>query len=148
MKKSANAALADKQIDTFLPIKKVVSHWKDRKKEIDIPLFPGYLLVNSSLKNRLKILNARSAIRILGINGHPTPMPNGQIESIKRLLDTSLYFAYLTEGTEVIVVKGHLEGMRGKIIERRGEGRLILTVDLIKRSITVEVDITDVELNQ
>ena len=149
--KSVNAALSDKQIDTFLPIKKVVSRWKDRKKEIDTPLFPGYLFVNSSLENRLKILNIRGVIRILGVSGHPIPVPHEQIESIKRLLEINLQFdpyPYFTEGEEVVVVRGPLEGMSGKIIERKGVCRLILAVDLIKRSISVEVDIVDVEINQ
>ncbi|TDI90640.1 MAG: hypothetical protein E2O72_03690 [Candidatus Dadabacteria bacterium] len=79
-------------MDTFLPIKKVVSRWKDRKKDIDTPLFPGYLFVNSSLENRLKILNTRGVIRILGVSGHPIPVPHEQIESIKRLLETNLQF--------------------------------------------------------
>jgi len=78
-------------------------------------------------------------------------VPNEQIESIKRLLETNFQFdpyTYFTEGEEVVVVRGPLEGMSGKIIERKGVRRLILAVDLIKRSISVEVDIVDVELNQ
>lgn len=129
--KSVNAALAD--------------------KEIDMSLFPGYLFINPSPENRLKVLNTRGVIRILCVNGSPTPVPNEQIESIKRLLETNLYFdpfPYFTEGIEVVVVNGPLEGMKGKIIERRGECRLIMSVYLIKCSISVEVDITDVELNQ
>ncbi len=99
----------------------------------------------------MKILNTRSVIRILGIYGHPIPVPHEQIESIKRLLETNLQFdpyPYFTEGEEVVVVRGPLEGMSGKIIERKGVCRLILAVDLIKLSISVEVDIVDVELNQ
>ena len=116
--KALNAALAD--------------------KEIDMPLFLGYLFINSSPENRLKVLNTRGVIRILCVNGSPTPVPNEQIESIKRLFETNLYFdpfPYFTEGKEVVVVNGPLERMRGKIIESRGECRLI------KRSISVEVDI-------
>ena len=99
----------------------------------------------------MKILNTRGVIRILGIYGHPIPVPHEQIESIKSLLETNFQFdpyPYFTEGEEVVVVRGPLEGMSGKIIERKGVRRLILAVDLIKRSISVEVDIVDVELNQ
>lgn len=148
--KSVNAALLEKNIDTFLPIKKVVNRWKDRNKEVHLPLFPGYLFVNSSLENRLKILNTRGVIRILGVNGFPTPVSNKQIEIIKSILDTNLICApypYLTEGKEVVVVRGPLEGAIGKIIGRRGEYKLILSVDLIKRSVSVEVDIDNVERN-
>ncbi|GJM15351.1 MAG: transcription termination factor NusG domain protein [Thermodesulfobacteriota bacterium] len=149
--KSVNAALTDKEVDTFLPIKKTISRWKDRMKEVHIPLFPGYLFVNSSLEDRLKILNTRGVIKILGVNGFPTPVPSEQIEIIKTILEKDLNcdpWPYMTEGKEVIVIRGPLEGTSGKIVERRGECRLILSVDLIKRSVSVEVDIDDVELNQ
>jgi len=121
--KSVNTALIEKNIDTFLPIKKVVNRWKDRNKEVHLPLFPGYLFINSSLENRLKILNTRGVIRILGVNGFPTPISNEQIEAIKSILDTNLNydpFPYLSQGTEVVVARGPLEGASGKIVERRG----------------------------
>jgi len=149
--KSVNAALTKKAIKTFLPIKKVVSRWKDRKKEVSIPLFPGYIFANSPEEARLNILNTQGVIRILGTYGELTPVPEEQIEFIKALLKTNLNYdpwPYFAEGKEVIVVKGPLEGMCGKIVERRGEFRLILSIDLIQRSISVEVDIDDVELNQ
>ena len=148
--KSVNLALSNQDIETFLPIRQVVNRWKDRKKKVDIPLFPGYLFVNLSPENRLKILNTRGVVKMLGVNGFPTPVPNEQIESIKRLMETDLCYdpcPYLCEGKEVIVNNGPLEGMKGKILERRGEYRLILSVDLINRSISVEVDINDVELS-
>lgn len=148
--KSVNSALIEKNVDTYLPIKKVVNRWKDRKKEVHIPLFPGYLFVNSSLENRLKILNTRGVIRIVGVNGFPTSVSNKQIETIKSILDTNLIcdpYPYLSEGKEVIVIRGPLEGAIGRIIGRRGEYKLILSVDLIKRSVSVEVDIDDVERN-
>ncbi len=107
--------------------------------------------MKSSLHNRLPILNTRGVIRILDVNGYPTPIPHEQIESIKKLLESNLSFdpyPYLTEGTDVVVAKGPLEGMSGKIVERRGEYRLILSVNLVNRSISLEVDISDVELNQ
>lgn len=149
--KSVNAALLEKSIKTFLPIKKVVNRWKDRSKEVDVPLFPGYLFVKVSLENRLKILNTKGVIRILGVNGFPTPVSNEQIESIKSILNTKLSYdpcPYLTEGKRVVVVRGPLKGASGKIIERRGEYRLILSVDIIKRSVSIEVDIDDIELDE
>lgn len=148
--KSVSAALVQKDIDTFLPIKEVVNRWKDRNKKVHIPLFPGYLFVNTTLENRIRILNTRGVIKILGVNGIPSPIPSEQIKSIKYILESNLIcdpWPYLTEGKDVVVIRGPLEGTSGKIIERRGECRLILSVDLIKRSVSVEVDIEDVELN-
>lgn len=149
--KSVNLALAKKDIAAFCPLRKILSSWKDRKKEVDIPLFPGYLFINSSLEKKLDILNTRGVIRILGTNGSPTPVPTEQIEIIKNIIENNLNYDpchYLSEGKEVVVVKGPLEGTIGKIVERRGECRLIVSVDLIQRSVSIEVDINDVELNQ
>lgn len=81
--KSANAALSDKQIDTFLPIKKVVSRWKDRKKDINTPLFPGYLFVNSSLENRLKILNTEVSYEYLASVGIRFPCLMNRLSRLK-----------------------------------------------------------------
>jgi len=118
---------------------------------VSIPLFPGYIFVSFLVEERLNILNTQGVIRILGTNGEPEPIPEEQIEFIKTLQETNLNYdpwPYFTEGKEVIVVRGPLEGMYGKIVERRGEFRLILSIDLIQRSVSVEVDIDDVELNQ
>ena len=122
--KAVNKALTQKKITTFLPIKKVVNRWKDRKKEVSMPLFPGYLFVNLLEEDRLNILNTQGVIRILGTNGEPEPIPEKQIEFIKTLVETNLNYdpwPYYTEGKEVIVVRGPLDGMCGKIVERRGE---------------------------
>jgi len=87
-------------------------------------------------------------VRILGVNGTPVPVPEEQIDAIRRLLDSGLKYdpySYLTEGREVVVIRGPLEGVRGKILKRRGNYRLVLSVDLILRSVSVEIDIEDVE---
>ena len=147
--KAVNSALSKKDIETFLPLREVLSRWKDRKKRIEIPLFPGYLFVNIYLKDMLNVLNRRSVVRILGVKGIPIRVPVEQINAIKSLLKSNLRYdpyPYFVEGKEVIVVNGPLQGVRGKILEIRGNYRLILSVDLIQRSVSLEIDIKDVEL--
>jgi transcription antitermination factor NusG len=147
--KAVNAALTEKDIETFLPLREVLSRWKDRKKRIQIPLFPGYLFVNIRLKEMWDVLNRRSVVRILGVKGVPIPVPADQISAIRSLLESNLRYdpyPYFSEGREVIVINGPLQGIRGKILEVRGNYRLILSVDLIQRSVSVEIDIKDVEL--
>ncbi|MBI2485757.1 MAG: UpxY family transcription antiterminator [Deltaproteobacteria bacterium] len=147
--KAANLALAEKDIETFLPLREVLSRWKDRKKRIQIPLFPGYLFVNIHLKDMWDVLNRRNVVRILGVQGIPIPVPVEQINAIKRLLESDLRYdpyPYFAEGKEVIVVNGPLQGVRGKILEVRGNYRLILSVDFIQRSVSLEIDIKDIEL--
>jgi transcription termination/antitermination protein NusG len=147
--KAVNNALKEKQIETFLPIREVISQWKDRKKRVLLPLFPGYLFVNTTLDDKLNILNTRGIVRILGISGTPAAIPHEQIESIRKLLESKVLFdphPYLREGKKVIVTHGPLQGIVGRIVKRKGLNKLILSVDLIKRAVSVEVDIEIVEL--
>ena len=147
--KIVNLALTDKNIETYLPLREETSQWKDRVKKIKHPLFPGYLFINIYLNDRLNVHNTRGVVRILGVNGSPSPVPVEQIESIRRLLERNEKydpFPYIAHGKEVVVIHGLLQGIRGRILERRGDYRLIISVDIIKRSVSVEVDIRDVEL--
>lgn len=102
--KAVNKALNKKNITTFLPIKKVVNRWKDRMKEVSIPLFPGYIFVNLLEEDRINILNTQGVIRILGTNGEPEPIPDEQIDFIITLQETNMKYdpwPYFTEGKEV-----------------------------------------------
>ena len=142
--KTVNSSLAEKYIETFLPLREEVNSWKDRRKRVQLPLFPGYLFVNLLLKDRLSVLNTRGVVRILGINGNPVPVPVEQIDAIKRVLESKLKYdpyPYFIQGREVVITNGPLQGMRGRILERRGSYRLILSIDIIQRSVVVEVDI-------
>lgn len=122
--------------------------WKDRNKRVLIPLFPGYLFVRIDPNDRLNVLNTRGVVCILGNHGSPVPVPLSEIESTRRLLRSGLRFSpfpFETEGKEVLIVRGPLEGVRGKVLHSRGSCNLILSVNLIRRSVSVEVDMNDVE---
>jgi len=146
--KAINEVCCKHSIETFLPLRETVNQWSDRKKRVRVPLFPGYLFVNILPQERWSVLSMPGVVRILGVNGTPVPVPEEQIDAIRRLLDSGLKYdpySYLTEGREVVVIRGPLEGVRGKILKRRGNYRLVLSVDLILRSVSVEIDIEDVE---
>ncbi len=149
--KSVNLALAERNIETFLPVREVVSQWTDRKKKVHLSLFPGYLFVSISLRDKyLDVLNTRGVVRVLGTNGVPSPVPLEQVDAVRRLLKSNVKYdpyPYFTQGKEVVVINGPFEGIRGRISGRRGEYRLILSVDIIRRSVAVEVDIKDVDLD-
>jgi transcription antitermination factor NusG len=148
--KVVHQSLIDKGVYTFLPLMEVVNRWKDRNKKVSLPLFPGYLFINTDLSDKLSVLKTKGVVRILGFNGDPYPVPYHQIENIQKLVSSNLYYdpyKYYVQGKDVIVVRGPLEGAKGKIIERRGNYRLILAVDLIRSAVSVEVDIDDVELS-
>lgn len=141
--------LQENNVECFLPLREKLSNWKDRKKKVLFPLFPGYLFVRISPEQRIDILKVPGVIRILGVNGNLTPVPEYQIEGIKELLKSGLDYEILnlyTKGKKVEVINGPLIGAVGKIIHTSGHYKLILSVDIINSSVMVEVDFDHVEL--
>lgn len=150
--KAVNSLFLKKNIETFLPLREVVNQWKDRRKKVHIPLFPGYIFVrifDNDSYSILSILNTKGVVRILNSNGSFLAVPDQQIDSVKRLLEANVEYdpyRYLVEGKEVTLISGPLHGVSGKILERKGQKWLIVSIDIINRSVSVKVDPADVEL--
>lgn len=141
--------LSDRRIEVFLPMREILSRWKDRKKKIWIPLFPGYIFVNhvDTPENRFRILNIPGAVRFVGLEGHADPIPDEQIEYIRRFLESSIAidpYPYVQVGSRVEVIAGPLKGIQGILVEKRGRFRFVLQVDLIRQAVSVEIDASDV----
>lgn len=146
--KKVNWLLAEKDVETFLPLREVLVRWKDRNKKVPVPLFPGYLFVRIDPMERLGVLSTKGVVCILGNGGAPVPVPLQEIESTRKLLRSGLKFSpfpYEVEGKKAVIVSGPLEGARGKVLYARGGCNLVMSVNLIRRSVSVEVDINDVE---
>ncbi len=141
----------DKRIEAFLPKLEVWSRRKDRRKKIQKALFPGYLFVYDSLDphHRLEILKTPGVVKILGNAKGPVPVPEAQIESIKTVLggkSAVTPFPYLREGQLVRVVEGPLKGSEGFLLKiKEGKEKLIISVDLLQRSVAVEIHGASVE---
>jgi transcription antitermination factor NusG len=141
--------LTDRRIEVFLPMREVLSRWKDRKKRIWVPLFPGYIFVNQvdTPENRYRILNIPGAVRFVGFEGHANPVPEEQIVSVRRFLEASIAidpYPYVQVGSRVEVIAGPLKGIRGILAEKRGRFRFVIQVDLIRQAVAVEIDASDV----
>jgi transcription termination/antitermination protein NusG len=141
--------LSDRRIEVFLPMREILSRWKDRKKRIWIPLFPGYIFVNhvDTPENRFRILNIPGAVRFVGFEGHADPIPEDQIQHIRKFLEASISidpYPYMQVGTRVEVIAGPLKGIQGLLVEKRGRFRFVLQVDLIRQAISIEIDASDV----
>lgn len=138
-----------KQIECFLPLREVVSRWKDRRKRVQLPLFPGYLFVHVPIQERrLDILKVPSVARIIAVNGEAMPIPDAQIDSVKRLVFSTFPcdpYPYLSSGDRVEIIRGPLKGMRGILVEKKSALKFILSVDLIQQSVACEIDACDVE---
>jgi transcription antitermination factor NusG len=141
--------LTDRRIEVFLPMREVLSRWKDRKKRIWIPLFPGYIFINhvDTPENRYRILNIPGAVRFVGFEGRANPIPEEQIQYVRRFLEASIAidpYPYIQVGSRVEVIAGPLKGIRGILIEKRGRFRFVIQVDLIRQAVSAEIDASDV----
>ena len=143
--------LSDKKFQAFLPKLEVWSKRKDRRKKIQKALFPGYLFVYEILNPRLglEILKTPGVVKILGNEAGPVPVPESQIESIKKILNGKAAvspFPYLKEGQLVRIVDGPLRGCEGFLIKIKEEKeKLVISIDLLRRSVSVEIESGSIE---
>lgn len=139
--------LEQKAIEAFLPTIGKWSRWKDRKKKIDWPLFPGYCFARFDAQNRLPVLTCDGVVQIIGVNGVPSPIPAFEVEGIRQLVESDLQYdpcPLVKEGDMVRVVSGPLKGVVGRLTRKGAHARLMLSVDLIGQAVSVEVDAADV----
>jgi transcription antitermination factor NusG len=135
-------------IEAFLPTITKWSRWKDRRKKIDWPLFPGYCFARFDPAQRLSVLKCSGVVSIVSVNGDIAPIPDVEIDSIRRLVTSELQYdpcPLLQEGSLVEVVHGPLKGVVGRLIRKGSHARLVLAVDLIGQAVSVEVDAADVK---
>jgi transcriptional antiterminator NusG len=135
-------------IESFLPTITKWSRWKDRKKKIDWPLFPGYCFARFVPESRLPVLKCNGVVSIVSFNGEPAPIPSQEIDSLRLLVATDLAYdpcPLIREGMMVEVVHGPLRGIIGRLVRKGSHARLVLAVDLIGQAVSVEVDAADVK---
>ncbi|MCD6165698.1 UpxY family transcription antiterminator [bacterium] len=141
--KKVDAQLKEKGIESYLPLHTVIRQWSDRKKKVEEPLFRCYVFVHLALKDRLRALQTEGVVRMVSFGGKPSVIPDSQIEAVKRLLQEGLVvepYQYLKEGQWVEVVQGPLTGLQGILIEKRGSQKLVVSIDSIRQSISVQID--------
>ena len=136
------------RIQHFLPLYRSVRRWKDRRKQLELPLFPGYIFVRFALKDRLQVLQLPGVVQLVSFSGKPAPLPDAEIESLRNGLAGNLRVEphpYLQVGKQVRVHSGPMAGMEGILVRRKEKFRVVLSIHLIKRSVAVEVDESEVE---
>jgi transcriptional antiterminator NusG len=141
--------LQRKRFEVFLPTISRWSRWKDRKKKIDWPLFPGYCFVRFDAADTLPVLKCTGVVNIVSFEGKPAPIPDYELESIRLLVDSELQYdpcPLVHEGMIVEVVHGPLRGVKGRLMRKdKSRSRLVLSVDLIGQAVSVEIDAADVK---
>ncbi len=148
--KQVDLFLSERGVETFLPLVHTISRRMDRKKYVDIPLFPGYLFVFTEKERLLfDVKYTRGVTRIIGTDlDAPTPIPDKQILDIKSIMETEVKldpFPYLKKGRMVRVKSGPLKGLEGILVERKGHYKLVIKIDLLQKGAAAEVYISDIE---
>jgi transcription antitermination factor NusG len=139
---------ARRSVEHFLPLYGSIRRWKDRKVQLQLPFFPGYVFVRLALRDRLRVLQIPGVARLVGFNGMPTALPNEEIEALRTSLGNGMQaepHPYLTVGRSVRVKSGPLAGVHGILVRRKNKARLVVSVELIQRAMAVEIDEGDLE---
>jgi transcription antitermination factor NusG len=145
--KVVRSQLEMRNVENFLPTMRQLSQWTDRKKEIEVPLFAGYCFARFSLADRLPVLQSQGVVCVVGSGGRPEPIPDEEIESLRKLISSSSDYdccSYLREGMIVEVIRGPLQGVKGRLVREARPSRLVLSISLIQRAVSIEIDAASV----
>ena len=141
--------LEERRIETFLPLYRSLHRWKDRKKEVELALFPGYVFVRILTSNKLPVLQVPGVVSIVTFNGELAALPETEINALRNGLENRLWAEpcpYLKVGKRVRVVRGPMAGAEGTLSRKKDKYRFVISVDVLMRSVALEVDASDLEL--
>jgi transcription antitermination factor NusG len=140
--KRVEQQMSQRGIECFLPVYKSVRRWKDRRKELELPLFPGYVFVRLALKERLPILQLPGVVDFVNYGSRPAALPEPEIEALRNGLHYACAQPHsnLHVGRRVRVHSGPLASLEGILVRKKDKLRVVISIELIHRSIAVEVD--------
>ena len=146
--KHVSEMLAQRQIETFLPLYRTTRQWKkSRPVDLELPLFPTYVFVRIAREARGAVLSMQGVLSIVGSGREPWPVPDPDIEAIRLGLQMGKIepHPYLTVGERVRIKAGVMTGVEGILVRKKNDLRVVLSLDAIMRSVAVEVDADDIE---
>ena len=144
--KTTASRLDHLQIEHFLPCFRSLRQWKDRRVTLERPLFPGYVFVHLPHTERMRVLTLPSVLYLLGASNSPSVLTDEEIEWMRRGLQSgnAVPHEYLKEGQRVVITSGALAGLKGILLRRVNNARVVVTLDSIGRGFAVEVDLESV----
>ena len=146
--KQVAGQLQQRNVEFFLPLYISLRRWKDRRVQVPLPLFPGYVFVNIRLQDRIAVLDIPGAVRFVAFNGSPAALPESDLIRLRSGLEQGLRaepHPYLKIGRRVRVRSGPLAGAEGILVRKKDRFRLVVSIEFIMRSVAVEIDAADVE---
>lgn len=137
------AAARGKGVEEFVPRYRVRRQWSDRVKEVELPLFAGYVFCRLDARERLPVLTIPGVVGFVGTREGPLPVDDGEIAALKQIAGAGVAAApwpYLEAGQRVRIVRGPLRGVEGILAVVKSDYRLVVSVTILQRSVAVEVD--------
>lgn len=137
-----------KGVEVFLPQQKVIHRWRDRNKTLSLPLFPGYLFLNCNLQDKFSILNTPGVFFLVESGGKACSIPRQEIESIRQVVESGVQIQphpFINVGDRVRVCSGPLVGVTGILTRFKNQYRVVLTVELLQKALSIEVEMNNVE---
>lgn len=141
-------SLGSRGIHCFLPTYRRRSHWSDRVKLVEAPLFAGYVFCLLEEPRFVPILETPGVVRVVGIGAKPVPVEPHEIEAIRRIVGSgqdAMPWPYLAAGQRVRIRSGPLKGVEGVLLHAAGKERVVINIELLHRSVAVSIERLDVE---
>jgi transcription antitermination factor NusG len=141
--KCVQQVLTGKGIESFLPLYTAAHHWKDRVKRVSLPLFPCYIFIRGPLVHWLPVLSTPGVHAVVGCGGHPATISNAEIDAVRMVVESPLNaepHPFLKCGDRVRVMAGPLRGLEGLLIRKKNWCKLLISIEMLQRSVAVEVD--------
>ena len=140
--------LKERCVENFLPLYRTWHRWKDRRKRVELALFPGYLFVRIEEQDKLQVLKTPGAVNLVSFNGKLAPLPEPEIEALRNALDNEICAEpcpYLRVGRKVRVVCGPMAGAEGILTRKKDKYRVVISVEVLMRSVALEIEGEDLE---
>jgi transcription termination/antitermination protein NusG len=141
--KTAAQNLRMRGLEDFLPLYNARRQWSDRIQTVELPLFPGYVFCRFHSKDWLRVLGTPGVSTVVGFGKQPAPVSGAEIDAIQKMLTSGMRVSpwpYIQAGTQVEIAGGALSGLRGIALREKGVDRLVVNVELLRRSVAVEID--------
>lgn len=135
--------LRQKGFEEFLPLYRSKRVWSDRVKELDVPLFPGYVFCRFDTGRLLEVLTTAGVVHVISVGRQPIPVEKTEMDAVRSICVSGLTarpWPFLESGRRVLVEKGPLAGIEGRVISAKGEWRLVVSVSLLQRAVSTEID--------
>jgi transcription antitermination factor NusG len=145
------AQFEEKRVCTFLPLLRQIHRWTDRRVKVEVPMFSCYAFVRivHTVEERLKVLRTPGVLGFVGCERQGTPIPDAQIESLRTAISGNIPcfpHPFISGGRRVRIRGGSLDGVEGILVRQGGDQSLVVSVELLQRSVAIRVEGYDVEL--